>query len=104
MRIELKKLPVDVVGPVCESGDFLGKDRFLQIPDDSDDNSSIYMAVMDVGAYCSSMSSNYNLHPRPAEVFIEESEAIDGSISTKYILTRHPDSLDDILSSFTDYN
>jgi len=54
-------LNYDVVGPICETADFLGQDIPLQMPSD-------YLAVMDVGAYCSSMSSNYNMRPRPTEV------------------------------------
>jgi diaminopimelate decarboxylase len=52
----------DVVGPVCESGDFLGKDRHLQQPD-----SNSHVVVFDAGAYGFSMSSNYNMRCRAAE-------------------------------------
>ena len=55
----------DVVGPVCESGDFLGKDRDLKVqPGD-------LLAVRSSGAYGSVMSSNYNSRPRPAEVMVD---------------------------------
>ena len=55
----------DVVGPVCESGDFLGRDRVLSIaPGD-------LLAVRSAGAYGSSMSSNYNTRPRAAEVMVD---------------------------------
>ncbi|MBC3766553.1 diaminopimelate decarboxylase [Neptunicella marina] len=55
----------DVVGPVCETGDFLGKDRELAIaPDD-------YLAVRSAGAYGFTMSSNYNSRCRAAEVLID---------------------------------
>ena len=55
----------DVVGPVCETGDFLGKDRALAIrPGD-------LLAVRSAGAYGFSMSSNYNSRPRPAEVMVD---------------------------------
>ncbi|RMD68315.1 MAG: diaminopimelate decarboxylase, partial [Gammaproteobacteria bacterium] len=55
----------DVVGPVCETGDFLGKDRRLRIaPGD-------LLAVASAGAYGFVMSSNYNSRPRPAEVMVE---------------------------------
>ena len=58
---------VDVVGPICESGDFLGKDRFLPaMPKGS------LLAVMGAGAYGFTMSSNYNSRPRPAEVMVIE--------------------------------
>ena len=57
----------DVVGPVCESGDFLGRDRALVIaPGD-------LVAVLSTGAYGSVMSSNYNTRPRAAEVMIDGS-------------------------------
>ncbi len=55
----------DVVGPVCESADFLGKDRQLGEQREGD-----LLAVLDAGAYCSAMSSNYNLRARPAEVLV----------------------------------
>ena len=54
----------EVVGPVCESGDFLGHDRELAIAQDD------YLAVFSAGAYGMSMSSNYNTRPRAAEVMV----------------------------------
>jgi len=55
----------EVVGPVCESADFLGHDRALALePGD-------LLAVMSAGAYGMSMSSNYNSRPRPAEVMVD---------------------------------
>ena len=60
---------VDFVGPVCESGDWLGKDRTIVLPEEGD----LY-AVMDAGAYCMAMASNYNLRARPAEVLIHGGE------------------------------
>ena len=55
----------DVVGPVCETGDFLGKDRDLNVaPDD-------LLAVRSAGAYGFAMSSNYNARPRAAEVMVD---------------------------------
>lgn len=56
---------VDVVGPICESGDFLGKDRFLPSFVRGD-----LLAVMGAGAYGFTMSSNYNSRPRAAEVMV----------------------------------
>ncbi|XP_061165428.1 uncharacterized protein LOC133174333 [Saccostrea echinata] len=56
----------DIVGPVCESADFLGKDRKLVTP-----HEGCGIAVFDTGAYCSSMSSNYNMRVRPAELLID---------------------------------
>lgn len=62
---ETKPGRYDVVGPVCESGDFLGKDRELKVrPGD-------LLAVRTSGAYGSVMSSNYNSRPRPAEVMVD---------------------------------
>lgn len=55
----------DVVGPVCETSDFLGKDRKLAV------KSGDYLAVLTAGAYGFSMSSNYNTRPRAAEILVE---------------------------------
>jgi diaminopimelate decarboxylase len=55
----------DVVGPVCETGDFLGKDRWLEI------RCGDLLAVRSAGAYGFSMASNYNSRPRPAEVMVD---------------------------------
>lgn len=55
----------DVVGPVCETGDFLGKDRNLAI------TSGDLLAVMSAGAYGFVMASNYNTRGRPAEVMVD---------------------------------
>jgi len=59
----------DVVGPVCESGDFLAKDRQLA-PREGE-----LLAIMSAGAYGMVMSSNYNSRPRPAEVLVSGGEA-----------------------------
>ena len=59
----------DVVGPVCESGDWLGRDRSLAVqPGD-------LLAVLSAGAYCMSMASNYNTRGRAAEVLVGGGEA-----------------------------
>ncbi len=55
----------DIVGPVCETGDFLGKDRNLVLQEGD------LLAVMSSGAYGFTMSSNYNSRPRPAEVLVD---------------------------------
>ncbi len=55
----------DLVGPVCETGDFLGKDRQLNL------QTGDYLAVMSSGAYGFTMSSNYNSRPRAAEVMVD---------------------------------
>jgi diaminopimelate decarboxylase len=61
---------VDVVGPVCETGDFLARARSLPEVPPGD-----LLAVRDAGAYAFSMASNYNLRPRPAEVLVESGRA-----------------------------
>ena len=59
----------DVVGPVCESGDWIGRDRTLAVqPGD-------VLAVFSAGAYCMSMASNYNTRSRPAEVLVDGAQA-----------------------------
>ena len=58
----------DVVGPVCETGDFLGKDRELAI------EAGDLLAVRSAGAYGFSMSSNYNSRPRAAELMVDGSQ------------------------------
>lgn len=69
--VPLKKAPgpakvkVDVVGPICESGDFLAKDRTMPEVSRGD-----LLAVLTAGAYGFSLSSNYNARPRPAEVLV----------------------------------
>lgn len=55
----------DIVGPVCETGDFLGKDRELNL------QPSDLLAVRSAGAYSFAMSSNYNARPRAAEVMVD---------------------------------
>ena len=60
----------DVVGPVCESGDFLARGRELPPLEAGD-----LVAVRDAGAYAFVMSSNYNMRPRPAEVLVENGAA-----------------------------
>ena len=59
----------DIVGPICESGDWLGRERELTVHEGD------LLAVLSAGAYCSSMSSNYNSRPRAAEVLIADGQA-----------------------------
>lgn len=61
--------PVDVVGPVCETGDFLGRDRRLSV------RAGDLLAIADGGAYGFVMSSNYNARPRASEVMVSGTEA-----------------------------
>ncbi len=56
----------EIVGPVCESGDFLGHDRHLHLAEGD------LLAVMSAGAYGMSMSSNYNTRPRAAEIMVQK--------------------------------
>jgi diaminopimelate decarboxylase len=74
----------DVVGPVCESGDFLAKDRHLPAMKRGD-----LLATFSAGAYGMVMSSNYNTRPRAAEVLV------DGG---SYKLVRRRESIDDLLA------
>jgi len=61
------RVVVDVVGPICESGDFFAKDREIQTPKPGD-----LLAIMGSGAYGFTMASNYNSRPRAAEVLVDE--------------------------------
>ena len=68
-RRDVPALTCDVVGPICESGDWLGRDRSLAVaPGD-------FVAVLSAGAYAMSMASNYNTRPRAAEVWVAGSHA-----------------------------
>ncbi|HTZ17283.1 MAG TPA: diaminopimelate decarboxylase [Dissulfurispiraceae bacterium] len=73
----------DVVGPICESGDFLAKDREVQRVRQGE-----YLAVMSAGAYGFSMSSTYNSRPRAAEVLVNGKD---------YVLVRKRESYGDLL-------
>lgn len=67
--LEREKAIYDVVGPVCETSDFLGKQRELAISEGD------YIAQRSAGAYGASMSSNYNSRPRTAEVLVDGNKA-----------------------------
>jgi diaminopimelate decarboxylase len=85
--VECRSVPevsCDVVGPLCESSDTLGKNRMLPRPEAGE----LY-AVLDAGAYGSVMASNYNRRMMPAEVMIENGEAR---------LIRRRQTLDDVLA------
>ena len=60
----------EIVGPVCESGDFLGHDRDLALAEGD------LLAIMSAGAYGMSMSSNYNTRPRAAEIMVDGDKSI----------------------------
>jgi diaminopimelate decarboxylase len=78
-----EKIVADVVGPICESGDFFAKDREISRPQRGD-----LLAVMSAGAYGFTMASNYNSHPKPPEVLV------DGD---KYYVVRKRETLDDLI-------
>jgi diaminopimelate decarboxylase len=65
-----KKEIVDVVGPVCETGDFFARDRDLPLVNEGD-----LLAILDAGAYGMVLASNYNTRQRPAEVLVEGKSA-----------------------------
>lgn len=83
-RTDVEQKNYDVVGPVCESADFLGKNRLMNI------NVSDLVVIEDVGAYGFVLSSNYNTRPKPAEYIIS-----NGNINK----IRSADTLDQILAN-----
>jgi diaminopimelate decarboxylase len=82
-KMERGEMLADVVGPICESGDFLAKDRKLPKLEQGD-----LLAVMSAGAYGFSMSSNYNSRPRAAEVLVSKD---------KYFVIREREDYDDLI-------
>lgn len=78
---------VTVVGNICESGDIIAKHRDLPAIEEGD-----ILGVMDAGAYGYTMSSNYNMRLRPAEVMIKE----DGEV----VLIRRRDTFEDLIANF----
>ena len=76
-------LVYDVVGPVCESGDWLGRDRSLAV------EAGDVLAILSTGAYCMAMASNYNTRGRAAEVLV------DGS---KWHLIRRRETAEDLMA------
>jgi diaminopimelate decarboxylase len=77
----------DVVGPICESGDFFAKDREIARPKRGD-----LLAVMSAGAYGFTMASNYNSFPKPPEILV------DGD---KYYVIRSRETMDDLIRGET---
>jgi diaminopimelate decarboxylase len=71
----------DIVGPVCETGDWLGRERELAI------QTGDYLAVRSAGAYGFVMASNYNSRPRPPEILVE---------GEQMFLVRERETLDDL--------
>ena len=72
----------DIVGPICETGDFIGKDRMISIEPNN------ILAILDTGAYAMSMSSNYNSRPRLYELMIDKD---------KIHVIREKESFDDLI-------
>jgi diaminopimelate decarboxylase len=66
LRLDESNELTDVVGPVCETGDFFARDRELPVVKEGD-----LLSILDAGAYGMSLASNYNSRPRPAEVLVE---------------------------------
>jgi diaminopimelate decarboxylase len=83
MESRAPRIVADVVGPICESGDFFAKDREIARPERGD-----LLAVMSAGAYGFSMASNYNSHPKPPEVLV------DGD---QYYIVRRRESFEDLI-------
>ncbi|MBT7120690.1 MAG: diaminopimelate decarboxylase [Nitrosomonadales bacterium] len=77
-----KKLNFDIVGPICETGDFIGKDRMMSIEPNN------ILVILDAGAYAMSMSSNYNSRPRLYELMIDKD---------KIHVIREKESFDDLI-------
>jgi diaminopimelate decarboxylase len=77
----------DVVGPICESGDFFAKDRALPRPEEGD-----LLAILSAGAYGFAMASNYNTRPRPVEVLV------DGD---RYTIVRRRETFEDLVAGET---
>ena len=69
VRTEEPTQTYDVVGPICESGDWIGRDRSLAV------QAGDRLAVLSTGAYCMSMASNYNTRGRAAEVMVSGAQA-----------------------------
>ena len=78
-----EKKNYDIVGPVCETGDFLGKDRLISAEENN------ILAVLDVGAYGMSMSSNYNSRPKAAEILVDDN---------KFYLIRNRENFADLIN------
>jgi diaminopimelate decarboxylase len=65
----VKSASYDIVGPVCESGDWLGRDRLLAVEEGD------LLAILSAGAYGFVMASNYNTRPKPAEIMVDGKHA-----------------------------
>jgi diaminopimelate decarboxylase len=84
LKTEAETIIADIVGPICESGDFFAQDREIGRPQRGD-----LLAVMSAGAYGFTMASNYNSHPKAPEILV------DGD---KYYIVRKRESLEDLIN------
>ncbi|MFH1562570.1 MAG: diaminopimelate decarboxylase [Nitrospirota bacterium] len=82
--MESEGLTADIVGPICEDGDFFAHERLLPKPEEGD-----LLAILETGAYGFAMSSNYNMRPRVAEVMVSNG---------KYYIVRKRESYEDLIS------
>lgn len=69
-RVRGKAKKVEIVGNICESSDFFAHERKITMPKEGE-----ILAILNAGAYGYSMSSNYNSHPRPAEILVDKGKA-----------------------------
>lgn len=83
VRTRSRRTKMDIVGPICESGDFFGKDRMFPILQNGD-----LVAVMSAGAYGYVMASNYNVRGRPPEVMVKGRE---------FEITKQRETFDDLM-------
>tara|TARA_B100001559_G_scaffold316631_1_gene320461 strand:- start:308 stop:1558 length:1251 start_codon:yes stop_codon:yes gene_type:complete len=77
------KKKYDIVGPICETGDFLGKNRLLSVEENN------LLAILDVGAYGMSMSSHYNSRPKISEIMVD---------NDKFYVIRNKDTFADLIN------
>ena len=68
---DVKEKTYDIVGPICETGDFVGKNRTLSLTEGD------LLAIFSTGAYGFSMSSNYNSRPRAAEILVDDNQVYE---------------------------
>ena len=84
LESKAETIVADVVGPICESGDFFAKDREVARPRRGD-----LLAIMSAGAYGFTMASNYNSHPKPPEVLVE---------GDRYHVVRKRETMEDLIN------
>ncbi len=82
-RANINKIKADIVGPICESGDFMAKDRVIEYS-----GKGSYLAIRSAGAYGFTMTSNYNSRPRPCEILVKDD---------KYYVIRERETYEDLI-------